>query len=138
MPREYKQCWWLAFLHAVHFTKILHVSSSFKRIQSVIVSTLRFFADEECQRLGIKFIPPSRQKRSAAFGVESEGEEKKFSTNPEDSGDESDAESVDSFSDLYPGETSGRLWRGWMSDYRWRWGDDEGWAKEKGRGNGNP
>ena len=34
--------------------------------------------------------------------------------------DESEVESVDSFSDLYPGETLGRLWRGWMSDYRWR------------------
>ena len=67
-----------------------------------------FFSDEECQRLGIKFIPPSRQKRPTSVGVESDGEEKKFSTNPEDSGDESEAESVDSFSDLYPGETLGK------------------------------
>ncbi|XP_072017755.1 surfeit locus protein 2-like isoform X2 [Amphiura filiformis] len=60
---------------------------------------------EECQRLGIKFVPPSRQKRSAGFGgIESDGEEKRFSTNPEESGEESEAESVDSFSDLYPAE----------------------------------
>ena len=72
----------------------------------------------ECKRLGTKFVPASKQSNPPPqMDIESDGEEgKKFFTDPAEmmgtkgtSQAESDAESDDSFSDLYPGKSISNL-----------------------------
>eukprot|EP00057_Strongylocentrotus_purpuratus_P011928 XP_011666402.1 PREDICTED: phosphatidylinositol 3-kinase catalytic subunit type 3 [Strongylocentrotus purpuratus] len=78
--------------------------------QNCLIMSIQGLLNEECQRLGTKFKPLARSKKRAE---DSDSQEvKKYSHHANSDTSESEAESDDSMSDLYPREDFERLQEG--------------------------